>query len=246
MMKYCTKCGSPNVDNALFCTHCGAQLPMIGIPSAPQQNVPPSTTPLHGQINQPGGIGDQSAPQTTRSQQAGTPSTPSWPPSGIQNETILFVHAGAVLASIDGKRVSIPPHSGTVMITDKRFIFLSRGKGGVVATSLLGGGLTYGLISRATTKVDLEEINDFLRRPGSFSLELRKIKSINAEPSGMLHTGKLQVDFDELVSPNETNVSGAFVLFAFMGRGSPGGTILKKEEASYLNNNLNMIIRSQK
>ena len=39
-MKYCPKCGTPNDDNALFCKQCGAQLPMMGIPSAPQQNIP--------------------------------------------------------------------------------------------------------------------------------------------------------------------------------------------------------------
>jgi len=47
-MKYCTKCGTPNDDNALFCKQCGAQFVMMGNPSAPQQNIfqsPPQQTP---------------------------------------------------------------------------------------------------------------------------------------------------------------------------------------------------------
>jgi hypothetical protein len=39
-MKYCPKCGTTDDDNTFFCKQCGAQLPMMGIASVSQQNVP--------------------------------------------------------------------------------------------------------------------------------------------------------------------------------------------------------------
>lgn len=177
----------------------------------------------------------------------GVRSSPTAPPAsdaGGGDETILFIHPGANLATIDGKRVSIPPHSGSVVITDRRFMFLSRGRKATTATALLGGTLTYGLLSRATTKVDANEINDMLRNPGSFSVELRSIRKINASPSTFWRTGKIEIDVADRVEPNGTGVSGTVVLFGFMGRGSPGGTILRPEEVNYLNNNINTVIRS--
>ncbi|MCW6158072.1 MAG: hypothetical protein LVQ63_01105 [Thermoplasmatales archaeon] len=179
--------------------------------------------------------------------QPGVWSSPAVPPvsdSGGGNETILFIHPGANLATIDRKRVSIPPHSGSVVITDRRFMFLSRGRGGTAATALLGGPLTWGLLSKTTTKVDESEINDTLRNPGSFSVELRSIRKINAFPSTFWRPGKIEIDVADQVRPNGTDASGSLVLFGFMGRGSPGGTTLKHEEVSYLNNNVNTIIRS--
>jgi len=47
-MKYCTRCGTPNYDNALFCKQCGAQFVTTGIPTTPQRNVsqnPPQQMP---------------------------------------------------------------------------------------------------------------------------------------------------------------------------------------------------------
>ena len=47
-MKYCTKCGSPNVDDALFCTQCGAKFVATGISTTLPRNVsqsPPQQMP---------------------------------------------------------------------------------------------------------------------------------------------------------------------------------------------------------
>ena len=173
-----------------------------------------------------------------------------WPPPPVPpasnlsggSEMILFIHPGAALATIDRKRVSIPPFSGSVAITDRRFIFLSKGKGATLATGLLGGTLTYGVISRATTSVDVSEINEALGNTGSLSVDLRSIRKINASPSTVLHPGRIEVEVADEVRPNGTDVSGNHILFAFMARGSPRGTILKEEEAQYLNNKISEII----
>ncbi|MGC8645599.1 MAG: hypothetical protein ACP5UO_04965 [Thermoplasmata archaeon] len=232
-------------------------LPGINIPGSAMGNAPTQNAGYDFQQSpvapiqpegsrQTGETWSQQGPQVPSVNQPGTPPSPSPSSTAGQEETILFTHAGAVLTSIDGKRVSIPPHSGSLIITDRRFMFLSKGRGGVAVTGLLGGSLTYGLLSRATTKVDLDEINDVLRNPGSFWAELGRIREVSASPSTVWHTGKLSIDFYDQVNPNETNAFGNRVLFTFMGRGSPGGTILKKEEVNYLNNNLNTIIRTQR
>lgn len=203
--------------------------------------------PSCGTINLPGSKFCSKCGNSLGTSQSGSSTLGFTPRSALQSssENIVFVHAGATLVSIDNKKVSVPPFSGTIMISDSRFMFLSRGKGSTVAVSL-GGSLTYGLISRTTTTVDTDQISRYLVSRGSFELPIQDIRDINASPSRVLHGGKIILNSLKEVAPNETNVQGSSAIFVFMARGSPGGTILKDEEANYLNSKINAIIRSKR
>ncbi|MCW6158071.1 MAG: zinc-ribbon domain-containing protein [Thermoplasmatales archaeon] len=70
-MKYCTKCGAPNEDDAVFCKQCGSPLPMESVPPRQQQSVPTGTyqqvqTPPQSpnNIQQPGMQSGQNPPQS--------------------------------------------------------------------------------------------------------------------------------------------------------------------------------------
>jgi len=59
-MEYCRKCGWPNVDEALFCTKCGSQFIITGIPKPPHLNAfqgstkqPPNQYPFGSQQQNP-------------------------------------------------------------------------------------------------------------------------------------------------------------------------------------------------
>lgn len=45
-MKYCTKCGSPSEDNAVFCSNCGEKFGEQ--PPQPQYSQPPYQPPVYG------------------------------------------------------------------------------------------------------------------------------------------------------------------------------------------------------
>ncbi len=244
-MKYCAKCGAPNDDDGVFCRQCGSPHPLSG-PAQQYQQATHTQPPPSGSYTTYQSTETPPAVQTSQLQEqnpafntqyASQPESPSsnrpQPPRQSSGETVLFSHVGASLVTIDNRRVSIPPHSGTIVISDSRFMFLSRGKRGAVA--MLGGGsLTYGLISRGMSNVNVDEINEYLTRPGSFQLPTRGIREISASPSTVLHPGKITLSSLVQVRPNDTNVQGSSVTFAFMARGSPGGTILKEEECNHL------------
>jgi len=236
-MKYCTKCGTPNDDNALFCKQCGAQFVMTGIPTAPQQNVsqsPPQQMPYqysYGMQQHPNVIPPvQSNPSSNNSGNAGFSNQGQ---QSIQ-EKILFYHPGAMLLKIDGKVVSRPPFSGTIHITDRNFLFLSKGKSGSAAL-LVFGAATGGVVQKGLSDVDIQEINKYLSSLGSFIVSLSNISNISAHQSLMLKGSFIKISTKVPVTPHGTSVSGYNVEFTFLPPGYIGAAILKKEEAEYLN-----------
>ncbi len=149
-------------------------------------------------------------------------------------ENFLFYHPGAMLLKIDGKVVSRPPFSGTIYITDRNFLFLSKGKSGSAAL-LVFGVAAAGVAQKGLTDVDIQEINKYLSSNGSFIVSLSNISSISARASLMLKGSFIKISTKVPVNPYGTNVSGYNVEFTFLPKGYIGAAILKKEEAEYIN-----------
>jgi len=156
-------------------------------------------------------------------------------------ETFLFYHPGAMLLKIDGKVVSRPPFSGTIYITDRNFLFLSKGKSGSAAL-LVFGAATAGVVQKGLSDVDIQEINKYLSSNGSFIVSLSNISNISARASSMLKGSFIKISTKVPVNPNGTNVSGYNVEFTFLPKGYIGAAILKKEEAEYINNTVARLV----
>ncbi|MVT13971.1 MAG: hypothetical protein GPW19_00430 [Euryarchaeota archaeon] len=153
--------------------------------------------------------------------------------SSSEQEVFLFSHPGAMLLKIDDKVVSRPPYSGTIYITNRNFIFLSKGKGG--STALMMGVVVAGIIQKGISKVDIQEINKYLNSNGSFIISLSNISSISANVSMMLKGSFIRISTKVPVNPYGTKISGYNVEFTFLPKGYIGAAILKKEEAEYIN-----------
>ncbi|MGC8701088.1 MAG: hypothetical protein ACP5F1_05600 [Thermoplasmata archaeon] len=154
-----------------------------------------------------------------------------------QDEMLLLNIPGARLTTIDGRKISTISYSGSIVITDRHFIFASKGKKATALTGALTGGIFTGMISKEMTKVDLSNIKQELSEPGSFILDLSSINFISAKPSGLskFSEGKLNIISKVPVSPNGLSITGYAFEFSFMPKGYPGGTDLKKEMADYIN-----------
>jgi len=250
-MKFCTRCGTPNDDNALFCKECGAQLPMTGIPSAPQQNVsqsPPQQTPYqypYGMQQHPNVISPlQSNPSSNNTGNAGFSN------QGQQfgQEKILFYHPGAMFLKLDGNAFKKPHYEGTIYITERNFMFFTRMKGGksntpkgaVAKDILLSLALPVvapspKIARKGRSNVKVEEINEYLNSDGSFIINLSNISSISAGAATMLKPSFIKISTKVPVTPHGTSVSGYNAEFSFLPPGYIGAAYLKKEEAEYLN-----------
>ncbi|MGC8565262.1 MAG: YncE family protein [Thermoplasmata archaeon] len=193
----------------------------------PQQNIPPTTYPENVGVQQ---MGQQ---YTTQNGHQNQPIS--------EQEALLFGHPGAILLKIDNKLVSRPQYSGTIYITNKNFIFLSRGKGGSMAL-LFGGVATAGLIQKSLSIVDIQEINKYLNSNGSFIVSLSNISSISANVSSMLKGSFIKISTKVPVNPYGTKISGYNVEFTFLPKGYIGAAILKKEEADYINTTIAQMV----
>jgi len=151
-----------------------------------------------------------------------------------EQELLLFSHPGAILLKIDNKLVNRPQYSGTIYITNKNFIFLSKGKSGSAAL-LVFGPATAGLIQKSLSNVDIQDINKYLNSNGSFMVSLSNISSISANVASMLKGSYIKISTKVPVNPYGTNISGYNVEFTFLPKGYIGAAILKKEEAEYIN-----------
>ncbi|MDP8012337.1 MAG: hypothetical protein RAK23_05930, partial [Thermoplasmata archaeon] len=151
-----------------------------------------------------------------------------------EQELLLFSHPGAILLKIDNKLVNRPQYSGTIYITNKNFIFLSKGKSGSAAL-LVFGPATAGLIQKSLSNVDIRDINKYLNSNGSFMVSLSNISSISANVASMLKGSYIKISTKVPVNPYGTNISGYNVEFTFLPKGYIGAAILKKEEAGYIN-----------
>ena len=194
----------------------------------PNQQTIPNTNPY--QIN------NQSLQQP--------PQNMSVPQVNSMGENVLVNIPGALLATIDGKKLSIISYSGSIVITDRHLIFASKGKKATAITGALAGGIFTGLISKGMTKVDISDLMNQINEPGSFITDLSNVNSINAKPSGLsrFSQGKIDISFKYPITLNGINVSGQSVEFLFMPKGYPGGTNLKKEIADYINNSISQLI----
>lgn len=154
-----------------------------------------------------------------------------------QGEMILLNLPGASLTTVDSRKISTIPYSGSIVITDKHFIFASKGKKATAITGALAGGIFGGMVSKEMTKVDLSNIQQELTEPGSFILDLSNISSIIAKQSGLsrFSNGKVNITSKVPVSPNGLGITGYAIEFSFMPKGYPGGTDLKKNMADYIN-----------
>ncbi|PMP74736.1 MAG: hypothetical protein C0180_03405 [Aciduliprofundum sp.] len=152
--------------------------------------------------------------------------------SSSEQEVFLFSHPGAILLKIDDKVVSRPQYSGTIYITNRNFIFISKGKGGTA--SLMLGSAVGGIIQKGLSKVDIQEINRYLNSNGSFIISLSNISSISANVSLMLKGSFIKISTKVPVNPYGTKISGYNVEFTFLPKGYIGAAILKKEEAEYI------------
>jgi|GEM_PF-2321781 len=161
-----------------------------------------------------------------------------------QGEMILLNLPGASLTTVDGRKISTIPYSGSIVITDKHFIFASKGKKATAITGALAGGIFGGMVSKEMTKVDLSNIQQELTEPGSFILDLSNISSIIAKPSGLsrFSNGKVNITSKVPVSLNGLGITGYAIEFSFMPKGYPGGTDLKKNMADYINTTIAQMV----
>jgi YVTN family beta-propeller protein len=161
-----------------------------------------------------------------------------------QGEMMLLNLPGASFTTVDGRKISTIPYSGSIVITEKHFIFASKGKKATAITGALAGGIFGGMVSKEMTKVDLSNIQQELTEPGSFILDLSNISSIIAKPSGLsrFSNGKLNITSKVPVSPNGLGITGYAFEFSFMPKGYPGGTDLKKNMADYINTTIAQMV----
>ncbi|MGC8565889.1 MAG: hypothetical protein ACP5LV_05700 [Thermoplasmata archaeon] len=210
-------------------------------PPGPPPNYPPPQQQYPGPY--PGPVYQ---PQTQTSNQNVQPQAPQVQGmQGIgQGEMMLLNLPGASLTTIDGRKISTIPYSGSIVITDKHFIFASKGKKATAITGALAGGIFAGMVSKEMTRVDLSNIQQELTEPGSFILDLSNIGSIIAKPSGLsrFSNGKLNITSKVPVSPNGLGVTGYAIEFSFMPKGYPGGTDLKKNIADYINTTIAQMV----
>ncbi|MGC8497134.1 MAG: YncE family protein [Thermoplasmata archaeon] len=192
----------------------------------PQQNIPATTYTENAVLQKPG---QQYPYQNVQQNQ-----------SFSGQEVLLFNHPGAMLLKIDDKVVSRPPYSGTIYISNKNFIFLSKGKSGSAALML--GAATGGIVQKSLSNVDLQEINKYLNSNGSFIVSVSNISSISAGTSSMLKGSFIKISAKVPVNPYGTNVAGYNVEFTFLPKGYIGAAILKKEEAEYINTTIAQMV----
>ncbi len=201
----------------------------------PQQQYPGSYPgPINQQQTQ---MSDQNMPYQASQQNQNVQEQVQGAQNMGQGEMVLLNVPGASLTTIDGKKISTISYSGSIIITEKHFIFASKGKKATAVTGALTGGIFTGMISKEMTKVDLSNIQQELTEPGSFILDLSNIITISAKPSGVsrFSEGKLNIISRVPVSPNGLGITGYAFEFSFMPKGYPGGTDLKKEMADYIN-----------
>jgi len=215
------------------------------------QNVPNQVNQQYENVQQP--LQVDNIPNTTISEKTNIPGVPqNYPNQNVQEnqssgqEVVLFVHPGAMLINVDGKLVSRPVYSGTIYITNKNFIFLSKGKGGtaglMVSSLMIGGSAIAGAIQKSLSNVDIQEINKYLTNNGSFMISLSNISSISARESSVTKVGFIKISTKVPVNPYGTNISGYNVELNFVGKGYIGGAILKKEEADYINTTIAQMV----
>jgi hypothetical protein len=67
---------------------------------------------------------------------------------------------------------------GTLMLTDRRLVYVNKGKGAYTAIQILGGPLTWSALEKKVSKAELGEA---MKLPGSFSIPLEDITSVQNE-----------------------------------------------------------------
>ncbi|MGC8581237.1 MAG: zinc-ribbon domain-containing protein [Thermoplasmata archaeon] len=118
-MKYCTKCGTPNEDTALFCKSCGASL---------SANTPVNTSPQPIVTQTPSTSYNASfSPQpvvsnTPQNPQLAQPAQPLFTPQAVQNNTYAQPYMASPSTGIPQQQMGyaqVPPEASTIKTFNK-------------------------------------------------------------------------------------------------------------------------------
>ena len=112
-----------------------------------------------------------------------------------------MTESGFGLKQRGDKKYRFNPPAGTLVLTDRRFIFAQ--SGGEFAKRLLAGGLLGGIIGsealKAMTKVKAEDLDKAIERPESFQVNLQDIMEVKTERQ--LGTALLSVQWNAPEKP---------------------------------------------